>query len=161
MHQRTTYFNTPRLKKIYNARYTTNIPTVTTTDIKTNMRHMHTSIVSRQLATRGNNKILRTPPPLTSSSEEILLRLTRRTTSQLKTNKSPFLKSYLHKVDGKSRPSPLFPLCNTNTHDTHHLFNCTHIRTTLSPMDLWTDPAGVMELLARERDMLAGGPKAG
>ena len=50
-------------------------------DIKTNMRHIHTSIVSRHLATRGNNKILRTPPPHTSSSEEILPRLTRRTAS--------------------------------------------------------------------------------
>ena len=43
-----------------NGRYTTDIPTdphtVTTTDIKTNMRHIHTSIVSRHLATRGNNK---------------------------------------------------------------------------------------------------------
>ena len=36
---------------------------------KTNMRHIHTSIVSRHLATRGNNKILRTPPPHISSSE--------------------------------------------------------------------------------------------
>ena len=27
----------------------------------------------------------------------------------------------------------------TPTHDTHHLFNCTHIRTTLSPLELWTD----------------------
>ena len=39
-----------------NGRYTTNIPTdphtVTTTDIKANMRHMHTSIVSRHVATR-------------------------------------------------------------------------------------------------------------
>ena len=67
----------------------------------------------------------------------------------------------LHKVDAKSHPSPLFPLCNTHTYDTHHLFNCTHIRTTLSPLDLWTDPAGVLELLARWRDMLAGGPKVG
>ena len=75
----------------YCIRYTPNIPTdphtVTTTDIKTNMRHIHTSIVSRHLATRGNNKILRTPPPHTSSSEEILPRLTRRTLAQLRTNK--------------------------------------------------------------------------
>ena len=82
-----------------NGRYTTNFPTdphtVTTTDIKTNMHHIHTSIVSRHLATRGNNKILRTPPPHTSNSEEILPRLTRRTLAQLRTNKSPFLKSYL------------------------------------------------------------------
>ena len=76
-------------------------------------------------------------------------------------NTSPFLKSYIHKLDGKSHPSPQCPLCNTHTHihDTHHLFNCTHIRTTLSPMDLWTDPTGVMELLTRWRDKLAGGPK--
>ena len=40
--------------------------------IKTNKCHIHTSIVSGHLATRGNNKILRTPPPHISSSEEIL-----------------------------------------------------------------------------------------
>ena len=158
---------TPRLKNtIYNnGRYTTNIPTdphtVTTTDIKTNMRHIHTSIVSRHLATRGNNKILRTSPPHTSSSEEILPRLIRRTLAQLRTNKSPFLKSYLHKVNTKTHPSPLCPLCNIHTHDTHHLFNCTHKRTTLSPLDLWTDPAGVTALLARWTEKLAGGPQAG
>ena len=80
-----------------NGRYTTNIPTdphtVTTTDIKTNMRHIHTYIVSRHLTTRGKNKILRTPPPHISSSEEKLPRLTRRTLAQLRTNKSLFLKS--------------------------------------------------------------------
>ena len=42
---------------INNGRYTTNIPTdphtVTTTDIKTNIRHTHTSIVSRHLATEA------------------------------------------------------------------------------------------------------------
>ena len=97
-----------------------NIPTdhhtITTSDIKTNMRHIHTSIVSRHLATRGNNKVPHTPPPHISSSKEILPRLIRHTLAQLITNKSPFLKSYLHKVDGKSHPSPLCPLCNTHTH---------------------------------------------
>ena len=92
--------------------YTTNIPTdphtVTTTDTKTKMRHIHTSIVSRHLATRGNNKIMRTPPPHISRSEERLPHLTCRTLAQLRTNKSPFLKSYLHKVDSKTHPSHLF-----------------------------------------------------
>ena len=125
------------------------------------MRHIHTSIVSRHLATRGNNKILRTPPPHTSSSEERLPCLTRRILAQLRTNKSPFLKSYLHKVDAKTNPSPLCPLCNIHTHDTHHLFNCTRIRTTLSPLDLWTDPAGVTARQARWTEKLAGGPQAG
>ena len=95
------FINEKKLKR-------TNIPTdphtVTTTDLKTNMRHIHTSIVSMHLATRGNNKILRTPPPHTSSSEAILPRLTRRTLAQLRTNKSPFFKSYLHKVDAKTHP---------------------------------------------------------
>ena len=72
-------------------------------------------MVSRHLATRGNNKILRTPPPHISSSEERPPRLTHRTLAQLRTNKSPFLKSYLHKVDAKSHPSPLCPLRNTHT----------------------------------------------
>ena len=79
-----------------NGRYTTNIPTdphtITTTDRTINMCHVHTSIISRHLATRGNNKILRTPPPHISSSEEILPRLIRRTIAKLRTNKSPFLK---------------------------------------------------------------------
>ena len=89
LHKHTTYFNTPRLKTHYfnNGRYTANIHTdphtVTTTDIKTNMRHIHTSIVSRHLATRDNNKILLTPPPHTSSSVERLPRLTCRTLAQL------------------------------------------------------------------------------
>ena len=143
-----------------NGRYTTTIPTdphtVTITDTKTNMCHIHTSTVSRHLATRGNNTILHTHPPHTSSSEDILPHRTRRTLAQLRTNNSPFLKSQLHKVDAKTHPSPLCPLCNIHTHDTHHLFNCTHIRTTLSPLDLWTEPAGVTALLARARVMGVG-----
>ena len=101
--QKNTIFN--------NGHYTTNFPTnshtFTTTGIKTNMCHIHTSIVSRHLATRGNKKILCTSPPHISSSEEIRLRLTRHTLAQLRTNISPFLKSYLHKVDAKSHPSTL------------------------------------------------------
>ena len=142
LHKQTTYFNTAGLKttNFNNDRYTTNIPTdthtIATTNIKTNMRHIHTSIVSRHLATGDNNKILRTPSPHISNSDGIFPRLTHRTLVQLRTNKSPFLKFYLHKVDAKSHPSPLCPLCNTQIHDTHHLFNCTHIRTTLSPLNL-------------------------
>ena len=41
----------------------------------------------------------------------------------------------------------------SNTHDTHHLFNCSHICTHIVTPDLWTDTAGVIALLA-------GGPQA-
>ena len=47
--------------------------------------------------------------------EEILPRLIRRTLTQLRTNKSLFLKLYLHKVHAKSHTSPLCTLCNTHT----------------------------------------------
>ena len=97
----------------------THIPTQSLLLTKKNMRHIHTSIVSMHLATRGNNKILRTPPPHIISSEETLPYLTRRTLTQPRTNKSPFLKSYLHKVDAKSHTSSLCPFCRIHTHTTH------------------------------------------
>ena len=61
-------------------------PTQSTQQTYKSMHHIHTSTVSRHLATRGNNKILRTPPSHISSSEEILSRLTRRTLAQIRTN---------------------------------------------------------------------------
>ena len=39
---------------------------------KTNLPHIHTYIMSIHLTTRGNNKILRTPPPHISSSKKML-----------------------------------------------------------------------------------------
>ena len=117
-----------RKKTIFNnGRYTTNIPTdpytVTTTDIKTNMRHIHTSIVFRYLDTRGNNKILRTPSPHISSYKEIL---TCRTLAQLRTPKLQFIKSYIHKVDAKSHPSQLCPFAT--------LSHIIHTITSISPI---------------------------
>ena len=77
-------------------------------DIEANMRHIHTSIFSRHLATTGNNQILHTLLPHISSSEETLPRHTRRTLAQLRTNKLPFHKLYVHKVDANSHESPQF-----------------------------------------------------
>ena len=134
-----THNNSQRLMKpttFNNSRYTTNIPTdpctVTTADIKANMRDIHTTIFSQHLAARDNNKILRTHPPQVSNTEENLPRHTRRTLAQLRTNKSPFLLSYLHKIDASTHPSPLCPLCRTHEHTTQHLFSCPQIPTTLS-----------------------------
>ena len=157
LYKYTTHNNSQRLMKpttVNNSRYTTNIPTdpctVTTADIKANMRDIHTTIVSQHLAARDNNKILRTHPPQVSSTEENLPRHTRRTLAQLRTNKSPFLLSYLHKIDASTHPSPLCPLCRTHEHTTQHLFSCPQIPTTLSALDLWRDPSGVAVLVERE-----------
>ena len=103
----------------------------------------------------ADHKILRTHPPHINSSEEILRRITHRTLAQLRTNKS-----YLPKGDNKSHTSLLDPLCNTHTHNTNHLFTCILIHTTLSPLDLWTDSAGVTVLPARWTEKLAGESQA-
>ena len=122
LHKHTTYFNTPRLKNTIfnNGRYTTNIPTdphtVTTTDIKTNMRHIHTFIVSRHLATRGNNKILCTPPPHISSSEERLPLVTPLPNSEqtnLPSSNHTYTKSTPKHIHHYYAPSV------TSTHTTH------------------------------------------
>ena len=165
LYKYTTHNNSQRLMKpttFNNSRYTTNIPTgpctVTTADIKANMRDIHTTIVSQHLAARDNNKILRTHPPQVSSTEENLPRHTRRTLAQPRTNKSPFLLSYLHKIDASTHPSPLCPLCRTHEHTTQHLFSCPQIPTTLSALDLWRDPSGVAALLDDWREKLAANP---
>ena len=112
-----------------NSRYTTNIPTdpctVTTADIKANMRDIHTTIVSQHLAARDNNKILRTHPPQVSSTEENLPRHTRRTLAQLRTNKSPFLLSYLHKIDA-STPITTLPPFVALTNIPHNISSVAH-----------------------------------
>ena len=88
LHKHTTYFNTPRLKNTIfnNGCNTINIP-IDPHDNRHKNKHApytYIYIVSRHLATRGNNKILRTPPPHISISQEMLPRLTRCILAQLK-----------------------------------------------------------------------------
>ena len=67
---------------------------------KSNMRDIHTSIVSQHIAAKDNKKILKTHPPQVSSTEENL----PRHSTQLRTNKSSFILSYLHKIDASTHP---------------------------------------------------------
>ena len=55
---------------------------------------------------RNHNKLIHQHAPKISPSELPLPRETRRTLAQLRTNKSPILISYLHKVDETHHPSP-------------------------------------------------------
>ena len=98
---------------------------------KTNMGHIHTCVVSRDLATRGDNKILRTPQPHICIFEEILLRFTRRTLALLRTNTSQFLKSYLHKVTITTMP----PLLHSHTRHTSSLQLHPHTYHIVTPLE--------------------------
>ena len=168
LHRLTTQPQPPRLKKktiFNNNQYTLNIdpdPThaIDENTIKQNMKTIHTTIVQDHLSNRPINKLLNRPPPDIDKKEETLPHSTRRKLSQLRTNKSPLLVTYLHKIDPANHPAANCPLCNDPNHDSLHLFNCPDIPTTLTVWDLWTDPVGVAALLDVWGEKLVG-PRAG
>ena len=124
------------------------------------MKTIHTTIVQDHLNNRPINKLLNRPPPDIDKKEETLPHSTRSKLSQLRTNKSPLLMTYLHKIDPANHPAANCPLCNDPNHDSLHLFNCPDIPTTLAVWDLWTDLVGVAALLDVWGEKL-GGPRAG
>ena len=144
LHRLTTQPQPPRLKRktiFNNNQYTLNIdpdPThaIDENTIKRNMKTIHTTIVQDHLNNRPINKLLNRPPPDIDKTEETLPHSTRRKLSQLRTNKSPLLMTYLHKIDPANHPAANCPLCNDPNHDSLHLFNCPDIPTTLTVWDL-------------------------
>ena len=104
--------------------------------------------VSNHLSQRPPNKVLQDQTPSVSPAELLLSRETRRTLAQLRTNKSPLLVSYLFSIGDPRHPSPLCPLCLMHDHTSSHLFECKSLPTSLSSLDLWTNPDKVEPFLA-------------
>src|SRR5579872_2406190 len=117
------------------------------TEINQNIKVNHSLAVTNHKCTIPETKILEMQAPKIHHSEETLTRYHRRLLSQLRTSKSPFLLSYLHKINPSEHPSPLCPLCSDQNHDTIHLFQRIQIQTTLTPIDLWNNPCEAAELL--------------
>src|SRR6476469_3113414 len=147
-----------------NNSFTTNLdanPTNTTeTTVQRNIKEIHHSIVENHIRSLKPNKIINQPAPPINKDEQTL-KENRCTLAQLRTSKSPFLKSYLHKINSQNHPFPLCPLCNTQNHDTKHLFTCSSLPTHLTPTDLCNDPVAVAGLLALWDDAMGaagGGP---
>ena len=69
-------------------------------------------------------------------------------TTLTRTNKSPLLVSYLFSIGDPRHPSPLCPLCLMHDHTSSHLFECKSLPTSLSSLDLWTNPDKVEPFLA-------------
>src|SRR5207245_6113698 len=128
--------------------HTIDIPTdpnyASSDTVKSNMKIIHTQIVTEYTKLLPENKILGHQAPEIHHSEELLPRKTRCTLSQVRANKSPFLLSYKHKINTTLYPSPL---CKNHEHNTSHLFNCTHTLTTLTPLDFRNAPRSATELL--------------
>ena len=154
LHKLTIHPHTPRLKKqttFNNTNYTTNIDThpdtVTQQQISVNSTQIHTSIVQSHLMQRNHNKLIHQHAPKISPSELSLPRETRRTLAQLRTNKSPILISYLHKVDETHHPSPLQ---NTPTYHRppFQLHTSIYLKQHTGPLDVSREsgaPAGQVE----------------
>ena len=116
--------------------------------IQSNLKLIHSHIVSNHLSQRPPNKVLQDQTPSVSPAELLLSRETRRTLAQLRTNKSPLLVSYLFSIGDPRHPSPLCPLCRMHDHTSSHLFECKSLPTSLSSLDLWTNPDKVEPFLA-------------
>ena len=142
----------------YITRIDTDPDSVDDDQIKSNLKTIHTTIVQRHLRDRPNNKLLDRPPPDIDKSEETLIRPTRRRLAQLRTDKSPLLRQYLHKIDPTNYPTEDCPLCRSGPHDTRHLFNCTELPTDLTIIDMWTNHRGVEDLLAAWEARLGRAP---
>ena len=67
--------------------------------------------VQQFMSTIPKSNILNRLPPEIDKTETELPRQTWRLLAQLRANKSPFLKTYLHHKDLITHPSPLCPLC--------------------------------------------------
>ena len=166
LHALTRQQPTPRLKKqtaFNNSSYTHNLDTlpenVTEDEIKENLNIIHAHHVAEHLNSQPINKVLNQPAPLIHKSEADLDHSTRRTLAQLRTNKSPLLLSYLHKIDPESHPTPNCPLCGHDNHDTAHLFQCPSVPTNLIPDELWRNPTGAGRLVAEWRGALGRPPE--
>ena len=135
-----------------NNNYTVNINTksdlICEDLIQSNLKLIHSHIVSNHLSQRPPNKVLQDQTPSVSPAELLLSRETRRTLAQLRTNKSPLLVSYLFSIGDPRHPSPLCPLCLMHDHTSSHLFECKSLPTALSSLDLWTNPDKVESFLA-------------
>jgi len=132
----------------------TNSQNIELAAITNNMKQIHTEIVNQHNQNTPDNKILQTKAPDIDKSENTLPRSTRVLLAQLRTGKSPFLLTWKHKIDPTKYTSPLCPLCGANEHNTEHIFNCTHIPTTLEVADLWHNPCEVEGLLETWRGKL-------
>ena len=135
-----------------NNNYTVNINTksdlICEDLIQSNLKLIHSHIVSNHLSQRPPNKVLLEQTPSVSPAELLLSRETRRTLAQLRTNKSPLLVSYLFSIGDPRHPSPLCPLYLMHDHTSSHLFECKSLPTSLSSLDLWTNPDKVEPFLA-------------
>ena len=114
---------------------------------KSRLKNIHDDAHSRCRNNYPVNKVLNSRPPPINKEERGLDIKPRRTLAQLRSGYSPFLRSYLHRINDRNTDSPRCPDCNLTDHTTDHLFNCTVKPTNLTTIDLWNKPIKCVEFL--------------
>ena len=128
--------------------------TTTQETIRANTAENHTQIVSNHMQIIPHNKILNRTAPEISKTEQALPHYTRRLLAQFRTNKSPILHEYLHKITPETHTTQNCSLCHSQVHDTKHLFDCPRLPTDMGPEALLDNPGRAYGLLARWSDQL-------
>ena len=108
------------------------------TDLKKSLQIIHQTVFQDAIESYKCCVVLGGRPPPVDKSEKQLPRPTRCTISQLRSEISVYLKSYLsilnpEVVDACSH-------CGASPHITRHIFDCTPKQTDLTPLSLWMDP---------------------
>ena len=110
--------------------------------LQQNMKRIHTTTITKHLGTRKINRLMQASSVNTPYASP----------AQLRTNTSPFLLAYLHKVDASHTPPPL--LCNTQKiHDATYLFICGHLPPRTDIPGLWTTQVVMLLYLAKLKNV--------
>jgi hypothetical protein len=117
------------------------------------VKTIHTNYVDNYLTNPPINALLGEPPPEISPSESKLSRKERVILSQLRSNYSPLLHDYLHRIN--KTPSNLCRFCDLSPETPFHIFqSCTHpllsnlrLLHNITPHSLWLTPERVLAFL--------------
>jgi hypothetical protein len=119
---------------------------------KTAIKNLHTDAVGESIRNcpENYNRVLGTLPPGINPSENTLNRKTRSELSRLRSGFSRNLNNYMNRLDNEIQD--VCPLCNATPHDTPHLFDCLANPTSLTVIDLWTNPVEAANFLKIDND---------
>ena len=115
-------------------------------NIKYGLKTLHTTCVQNAIDRQLPNQVLNTPAPEINKAEETLQRRARTTLAQLRSGYSPFLQSYMARIN-PTEHSELCPKCNAEPHTTSHLFSCIADTTELTVQSPWEDPVAAAKIL--------------
>ena len=109
---------------------------------------IHKETVEAYISSSEKNRVLNTHPPQINSNEKALPRKTRCTLAQLRSGFCNFLMSYKARIVPGT--SDRCPDCGIHAQTTQHLFSCPSHPTSLTPIDLWTQPVESARFLGLE-----------